>query len=300
MAFPVSPTNGQTYLQDNVLYTYSSANNAWTVTTHTENTGPTFNYYTSSGSFTIPNGAKALNVVVIGAGGGGGGGARYADNGLGGGGGGGGGGFSERMFSASELGGAGTIVSYTVGSGGTAGPVTATGTTTLSGNAATAGGDSSFGTFLVAKGGGAGVAGLAGSSNVDATGGSGMWIGNPSTDSNQIGSAQSSVYAGGGAGGYGGSIPDPAQDGGVPTCTSLTAATSPSQAGSDNTSYNAPAGGGHGASPSTTTPTAGGAGGLPGGGGGGGGVGSSGAGSGAGGAGGAGGGGLVAITVWYG
>ena len=112
MAFPVSPTNGQTYLQDNVLYTYSSAANAWTVTTHTENTAPTFSYYTSgSGTFTIPNGAKVLNVVVVGGGGGGGGGGRNLAAG-GQAGGGAGGGFSERMFSASELGGAGTGISY--------------------------------------------------------------------------------------------------------------------------------------------------------------------------------------------
>lgn len=292
MAFPASPTNGQTYLQDNVLYTYSSANNAWTVTTHTENTAPTFNYYTSSGSFTIPNGAKALNVVVIGAGGGGGGGSRMGTN-YGSGGGGGGGGFSERMFSASELGGAGTVVSYTVGSGGTAGPITATGTTYLAGNAATDGGTSSFGTFLVAEGGKAGLAGAEGLSNNNASGGSGMWRGNTSPN---IFATTSSIYAGGGAGGGGGFSSEQPQEGGVPTCTSLTAATSPSQAGSNNTSYNAPAGGGHGAS-TAVTPIAAGAGGLPGGGGGGGGRGGN---TGEGGAGGAGGGGLVAITVWYG
>jgi hypothetical protein len=299
-----STNNGAAYIYalgrtlDNKLYSYDSTLGSWYVSAFGELLAPTFNYYTSSGSFTIPTGAKVLNVVVIGAGGGGGGGARNVAN-NGGGGGGGGGGFSERMFSAFELGGADTVISYTVGSGGTGGTVTATGTTALSGNAGGAGGDSSFGTFLVAKGGGAGRTGANGVDSGGGVGGSGMWIGNSSGPAYEA--SPTSIYAGGGAGGNGGyQFINNMLGAGISACTSLTAATTASQAGSSNTSYNAPAGGGAGATSSTTTPSAGGAGGFPGGGGGGGGEGSTGGASGAGGAGGAGGGGLVAITVWYG
>jgi hypothetical protein len=122
--------------------------------------------FTSSGTWTKPAGAIAVDVVVISAGGGGGSGrkAGVATAAFSGGGGG-GGSYSMRNISAALLGGTETV---TVGSGGTGGAsVTANST---NGNIGVTGGNSSFGTWIqVAGGGGAGAAtnttGPAGSSS---------------------------------------------------------------------------------------------------------------------------------------
>jgi len=111
--------------------------------------------FTTNGTWTKPDGAVAVDVVVISAGGGGGSGRK---GGVGtqasGGGGGGGGSYSVRNISAALLGATETV---TVGSGGTGGASVTTNST--NGNTGGAGGNSSFGTWIqVAGGGGAGAA----------------------------------------------------------------------------------------------------------------------------------------------
>jgi hypothetical protein len=158
--------------------------------------------FTSSGTWTKPVGAVAVDVAVISAGGGGGSGRK---GGVGtqasGGGGGGGGSYSFRNISTALL---GATESVTVGSGGTGGASVTVNST--NGNIGVTGGNSSFGTWIqVAGGGGAGAAtnasGPAGASSSaramfqganGATGGGGAGV---------VGGNSTIAGAGGGSGG---------------------------------------------------------------------------------------------------
>jgi len=160
--------------------------------------------FTSSGTWTKPAGAVAVDVVVISAGGGGGSGrkagvATAASSG----GGGGGGSYSMRNISAALL---GVIETVTVGIGGTGGAsVTANST---NGNIGVTGGNSSFGTWIqVTGGGGAGAATTtsgpagAGSSSRAMFQGSNGSVGGTGAGVLTGGSNASVSGAGGGAGG---------------------------------------------------------------------------------------------------
>jgi hypothetical protein len=103
--------------------------------------------YTSSGSFTIPNGITSLRVRVWGAGGGGGGAYGTASGGSAGG----GGGYSEGFVSGLT---AGSAIAITVGGGGAGGNPTP--------SAGASGGSSSFGSYISASGGGGGYGGNSG------------------------------------------------------------------------------------------------------------------------------------------
>lgn len=160
--------------------------------------------YSTAGTFTWtkPEGAKLVDVVVISGGGGGASGRKGGTTATApGGGGGAGGSYSARSFSAALL---GATESVTVGTGGTGGAAI-TGTN-VNGNLGQAGGNSSFGTFVQVQGGGgagivttsSGPAGSAASARAmfqatsGATGGTGA---GPSTTSATVGAG------GGGAGG---------------------------------------------------------------------------------------------------
>jgi hypothetical protein len=111
--------------------------------------------FTSSGTWTKPAGAVAVDVVVISAGGGGGSGRKSGVAAqASGGGGGGGGSYSMRNISAALL---GATEAITVGIGGTGGASVTINTT--NGNIGVTGGNSSFGAWIqVTGGGGAGAA----------------------------------------------------------------------------------------------------------------------------------------------
>jgi len=145
--------------------------------------------YTTTGSWTVPDGATQVTVEIWGAGGAGGG-SNFSGYG---GGGGGGGGYSIKTFSVT----AGQTINYTIGTGGTA----------SSGNNGNAGGGSSLihtpsSTSLTANGGGGG------SRNGTLTGGTGGTGGTASGgDTNATGSNGTVGSATGGNGGNSGNTP---------------------------------------------------------------------------------------------
>lgn len=119
--------------------------------------GVSITVYTSSTTWTKPTGAKAVEVICIGAGGGGGSGRKGAAGSTRtGGGGGGGGAYSRAVFDASLLGSTETV---SVGAGGTGGAAITT-DSTLGANGV-AGGASTFGNWVYAGGGGRGNGGNA-------------------------------------------------------------------------------------------------------------------------------------------
>jgi hypothetical protein len=113
--------------------------------------------FSSSGTWTVPNGVTRCRVRVWGAGGGGGG-----SNGTNGGGGGGGGGYAESVVTGLTAGASHTI---TVGTAGTAG--------NSSGGNGGSGGTSSFDSSVVASGGGGGTGGAGSAPYPGGTPGSG-------------------------------------------------------------------------------------------------------------------------------
>jgi len=259
---------------DNNFYGHNGRNNTWTVSRFNELTSvktvKASYTLTTSFTFTIPVGAKAIDVICIGGGGGGGGGARNASPYYGGGSGGSGGNVSEYMFSADALGGPGTNILVTVGAGGLGGSITSSGTTAANGNSASNGGTTSFGSFLKAAGGNAGTfASFSGEpqSTTPQTNYTGMFIGNTGGSS---GSDAASSYAGAGAGGGGGGGVSPnATKGSIPTTIDLVSVAG-ANGTSNGASYTSPGGGGGGSSSSVSTPLIAGEGASYGGGGGGG------------------------------
>jgi len=123
--------------------------------------------FTSSGTWTKPNGITLVEVVVLGAGGGGDSGRKtVAATNRAGGGGGGGGAVSRAIFLASNLGATTTI---TVGAGGAGGAAVSADAT--DGNDGSNGGSSSFSTWLSAGGGGGGIKGTTAASKGGGGGG---------------------------------------------------------------------------------------------------------------------------------
>lgn len=111
--------------------------------------------FTSTGTYTKPQGLKGIWTMIAGAGGGAGSGRQgAAGSNRFGGGGGGGGAVVWRYIDAASL---PSTVTVTIGTGGTGGAAQAS--TGSNGNAGTAGGDSSFGGLITAKGGNAGGGG---------------------------------------------------------------------------------------------------------------------------------------------
>jgi len=149
-----------------------------------------FQVFTSSGTFTVPEGVTQIIVEVVGGGGGGGAGSGYENYA----GGGGGGGYGKGYFSVLS----GETYSVVVGSGGI-GAVYTSGYT-----AGAAGGSSSFGSLISATGGAGGGAAL----NANGLGGtsSAMFFGVGQTGSTHVtvlsGHPSSTIYGYGGAGGH--------------------------------------------------------------------------------------------------
>jgi hypothetical protein len=117
-------TNGAAYVYNfnntGTRYIYNSTDNRWEVATSTPKKAPTTHLFTSSVSWTIPTGAKAIHAVVIGGGGGGGGGcAVTANTASQGGAGGSGGALSQVTYNL--IGGYTTTATITVGAGGSGG-----------------------------------------------------------------------------------------------------------------------------------------------------------------------------------
>ena len=266
---------------------------------------------TSSGTYNIPTWAVRLDATVIGGGGGGGAGrrgaagsARAAGNG------GGAGGVATETFSASELGGAGAMLDFVIGAGGTGAPATTTDDT--SGAAGATGGSTTLSVagnlLLTATGGGGGAGGAqvagtttaggqaifgysnaGGAGSITTTGGWGSSTSNArgsggGGSGGGISAADVRLGAGGGGNGYqiGGSG---RRSSGGNSGVAGTAG-SPGGAGAAKTWQRGAGGGGGGGSCGDTAGTVaggdGGVGGAPGGGGGGGGASTNGANGGAG------------------
>jgi hypothetical protein len=270
---------------DNNFYGHNGRNNVWTVSRFNELSAPAVvqdpNTTTTSFTFIVPIGAKAINVICIGGGGGGGGGARNSTATRGGGAGGGGGSVSEYLFSADALGGPGTNILVTIGAGGIGGAVTASPgasstVTSLAGNNGTAGGTTTFGSFLKASGGPGGLGGLAsggsrsGSSQADSVG---MLLGNTGGSSANNGS--STVAGAGGGGGGGGGSSASATQGSAPSTVNVVLSAAGTNGQNISGTNNTPGVGGGGVAESTITPLIAGGGSQQGGGGGGGGEGAS-------------------------
>lgn len=242
--------------------------------------------FTSSGTYTVPDGATIVEVHLIGGGGGGGGGhsnstADYSDGGAGGG----GGQYTFHKYTAAELGGGGTNISVTIGAGGTGGSGG-----TYDGNdnqtAGGTGGTSTFGNFLIAIGGNGGGISNALNTNVP-TGGTGVsYIGYTSGNGGDAGcyqggyqaatAGQTAVAAPGGGGGGAHGNTSSGGAGGVGFSTSYrtrttTAGGASGANGTAATSTTFNGGGGGGSRTSTATGGDGGTGARGGGGGGGGG-----------------------------
>jgi hypothetical protein len=214
---------------------------------------PNVQIFNASGTWTMPAGAKSVDVTLIGAGGGG---SRGGSSGGDGGGspGGGGGGQSTYTFLASALTSTVTITCGTAGTGAT--------TDSTNGGAGTA---SSFGSYISAGGGGGGptgtlqtstylspgTQGFGSNNNYSVFGGCGAWCG-VAGQSGGVGPFSAAGAGGSSSGGNGGA-------GSSPSPSSLIG---PGSGG----------GGGGGAATSTVNGGNGGAGGFPGGGGGGGGA----------------------------
>lgn len=262
--------------------------------------------FTSNGTWTKPEGATLVDVVVIGAGGGGGAGARGpSGTALSGGGGGGGGGLTHLRFAAADL---TATVAVTVGTGGTgAAGQTVDGTAGANG---TYGSATSFGAFAVAQpganggGGGLGVAGAA-SAGTNAGASVGLvfgGVGGAGSATGANGSAAANAPAATGGGGGGGITTAPAATaggaGGWPYTLAVSTAAGGSGAnGTAGTNRKLVAGGGGGGGGNTGgNGYDGGNGGSYGGGGGGGGASLNGSTSGAGGNGGN---GICIVTTYF-
>jgi hypothetical protein len=134
-------------------------------TTASGGTFPNVQSFTGNGTWTKPNGATLVRVVVVGAGGGGGSGRRgAAASNRAGGAGGGGGGWIAGEFLATDL---PSTVAVTIGTGGAGGAAVSSNDT--NGNNGSTGGNTTFGTYLLGPGGGGGGGGATTSS----TGGTG-------------------------------------------------------------------------------------------------------------------------------
>jgi hypothetical protein len=159
--------------------------------------------FTSNGTWTKPDGAKSVEIAIIG-GGGGGGAGRYgaSSTSRGGGGGGGGGGFTFLNLNAASL---LNSIPVTVGVGGAGGAAqTSIGS---DGNPGNPGGSSNFGDYGIAYGGLGGAGGISTTATSSANGGIGVLtggnggVGSIGTSSSK--NASSAMSAGGGGGGGG-------------------------------------------------------------------------------------------------
>jgi hypothetical protein len=160
--------------------------------------------FTANGTYTIPVGAKLIEVELLGGGGGGGSGRKGAAATVRcGGGGGASGGVSKNIFLPSDL---TPTITVTVGVAGTGGNAVTTNST--SGNAGIAGGVTSFGVYLKANGGNAGAGGTLTSGNagnggtaLTYNGGTGGAASTSGGTGNGANSATPYTPSGGGAGG---------------------------------------------------------------------------------------------------
>lgn len=125
----------------------------------------------TSQTYTVPAGAKMLQVICIGGGGGGGGGGKFATN-SGGGGGGGGGGIGVTWLSTALLG-ASVTVGFSSTTGGAGGALQ--NTATSNGNPGTTGATVNFGPYLLSTGGVGGTGGTIGGAGTGGSGGSGIF-----------------------------------------------------------------------------------------------------------------------------